>query len=126
MPQLIQPGSGESRWIVACLCAAWCDTCRDYQVALKRLAEHHAAEAFVWVDIEDDSDWVGDLDIENFPTLLISRDGDPHFFGTVLPHIEQLAMLVASVKANDAALRAPEEDLQQLAARIRAEILEQT
>ena len=41
---------------------------------------------FRWLDIEDDADAVGDLDIENFPTLLIGRDGNVLYFGTMLPH----------------------------------------
>ena len=40
---------------------------------------------FVWVDIEDQSDVIGELDIENFPTLLIQQDDNVAFFGTVLP-----------------------------------------
>jgi thioredoxin 1 len=36
---------------------------------------------FVWVDIEDESELVGDLDIEDFPTLLLARGGRVLFFG---------------------------------------------
>jgi hypothetical protein len=39
----------------------------------------------VWIDIEDQADVVGDLDVENFPTLLLQRAGSVAFFGTVLP-----------------------------------------
>jgi thiol-disulfide isomerase/thioredoxin len=123
MPQLVHPGSGASQWFVACLCADWCDTCRDYRTAFENLARENPADAFVWIDIEDDSDWIGDIEVENFPTMLICREVTPHFFGTVLPHIEQLAKLLASVKTNSQPLPTVDTDLRQLAMKIRSEIL---
>lgn len=72
-------------WIVACLCAAWCGTCGSYRAAFEELAARHADKHFVWIDIEDQADVVGDLDVDNFPTLLIQRHDVVAFFGTVLP-----------------------------------------
>ncbi len=72
-------------WIVACLCAAWCGTCGSYRAAFEELAGRHPDKHFVWIDIEDQADVVGDLDVDNFPTLLIQRDDVVAFFGTVLP-----------------------------------------
>ncbi len=72
-------------WIVACLCAAWCGTCGSYRAAFEELAARHPDKHFVWIDIEDQADVVGDLDVDNFPTLLIQRDDVVAFFGTVLP-----------------------------------------
>lgn len=76
--------SGE-RWIVACLCAAWCGTCGSYRATFDTLAARHPDMDFVWIDIEDQAEVVGELDIDNFPTLLIQRDEVVAFFGTVLP-----------------------------------------
>jgi thioredoxin-like negative regulator of GroEL len=76
--------SGE-RWVVACLCAAWCGTCTSYRAAFEALAERHPDKVFVWIDIEDQADVVGDLDVDNFPTLLLQRGETVAFFGTVLP-----------------------------------------
>lgn len=73
------------RLIVACLCAAWCGTCGSYRAAFEGLAARHPEHAFVWIDIEDQADVVGDLDVENFPTLLLQRGETVAFFGTVLP-----------------------------------------
>jgi thiol-disulfide isomerase/thioredoxin len=73
------------RWIVACLCAAWCGTCGSYRAAFDALAARHPDKVFLWIDIEDQADVVGDLDVENFPTLLLQRDETVAFFGTVLP-----------------------------------------
>ena len=73
------------RWTVACLCALWCGTCGSYRATFEELAARHPDTVFVWIDIEDQADVVGDLDIDNFPTLLIQHDDDVAFFGTVLP-----------------------------------------
>jgi len=76
--------------LLACLCAAWCRTCDAYRDTLAEVRTRLGVEAaglhLVWVDIEDEADLVGDLDIENFPTLLLARGTEPLFFGTVLPH----------------------------------------
>ena len=73
------------RWIVACLCAAWCGTCASYRGAFEQLAERHPDKHFIWIDIEDQADVVGDLDVSNFPTLLIQHHDTVAFFGTMLP-----------------------------------------
>jgi thioredoxin-like negative regulator of GroEL len=72
-------------WIVACLCAAWCGTCSSYRAAFDGLAARHPDKTFVWIDVEDQADVVGDLDVENFPTLLVQRGDAVAFFGTMLP-----------------------------------------
>jgi thioredoxin-like negative regulator of GroEL len=94
-------------WIVACLCAAWCGTCNEYRSNFETLAARHADKRFVWIDIEDQADVVGDLDVENFPTLLIQRGDAVAFLGTVLPDL-QLAdrLITAQAEKTDAELRA--------------------
>lgn len=79
---------------MACLCAAWCGVCREYQPQFDSLARQFPDVSFQWVDVEDDADWVDELDVENFPTLLIGVDGEPVFYGTVLPHIHTLERLL--------------------------------
>lgn len=73
------------RWTVACLCAGWCGTCTSYRDTFDELAARHPDKLFLWIDIEDQAAVVGELDIENFPTLLIQRADQVAFFGTVLP-----------------------------------------
>ena len=73
------------RWIVACLCAAWCGTCASYRTAFDALAARHPDKTFIWIDVEDQADVVGDLDVDNFPTLLVQRDDMVAFFGPMLP-----------------------------------------
>jgi thioredoxin 1 len=93
--------------LVACLCAQWCRTCdayRDSLVAVKAaiaLGHPDAATRFVWVDIEDESDLVGDLDIEDFPTILLARADQVLFFGPVMPHVQTLDRLVRSALDTD-------------------------
>jgi thioredoxin-like negative regulator of GroEL len=72
-------------WTVACLCAAWCGTCSSYRAAFEQLAARHLDKHFIWIDIEDQADLVGELDVENFPTLLLQRGDTVAFFGTMLP-----------------------------------------
>ena len=86
--------------LVACLCAQWCRTCDAYRDTLAatrdamRLGHPGAAARFVWVDIEDESELVGDLDIEDFPTILLARGDRVLFFGPVLPHAQTVDRLV--------------------------------
>jgi thioredoxin-like negative regulator of GroEL len=88
--------------LVACLCAQWCRTCDSYRDTLlavraaMAIGHPDAALRFVWVDIEDESELVGDLDIEDFPTILLARGDQVLFFGPVLPHAQTLDRLVRS------------------------------
>jgi MFS superfamily sulfate permease-like transporter len=34
------------------------------------------------------------IEVEDFPTILIAKDQNPLFFGTILPHIETLERLI--------------------------------
>jgi thioredoxin 1 len=87
-------------WIVACLCAAWCGTCGSYRAAFEDLAARHPDKHFVWIDIEDQADVVGDLDVDNFPTLLIQKHDVVAFFGTVLPDTVLAERLLLSQTAH--------------------------
>ena len=84
--------SCESQWWVVCLCAGWCGVCREYQPLFDALAVQHPGIRFQWVDVEDDSDVVGDLDIETFPTLLIANEAGARFFSPLAPHIGVLVL----------------------------------
>ena len=87
------------------LCAQWCGTCREYQPVFDALARQMSAARFVWVDVETHDDLMGDLDIENFPTLLITdAQGHPRFAGTVLPHADTLQRMCQAALAGDFAV----------------------
>lgn len=97
----------QDTWVIACLCAAWCDTCRAYRQSFDQLAALHPDKHFVWIDVEDQADFIGDIDVENFPTLLMQRGDTVAFFGMVLPDV-RLAdrLLLAQVEKSETELRA--------------------
>lgn len=88
-----------SGWWAACLCAAWCGTCGIYRPLFEELARDHPEVRFEWIDIEDDADVAGDLDVETFPTLLIADGQRALFLGPLLPQAPVLARLLASLQA---------------------------
>jgi len=85
--------------LVACLCAQWCGTCRDYQTAFDQLADAHPECCFVWIDIEAHADQLDDFDVENFPTILIEDALTRRFFGTVLPHAHIVERMLVDLTA---------------------------
>jgi len=80
--------------VVVCYCAAWCKTCTAYQPLFTALSQDYPHYAFVWVDVEENEELLGDADVEDFPTLLLQSSRGTLFFGSVLPHIEHLQRLV--------------------------------
>lgn len=79
---------------LACLCAAWCRLCEAYADVLAQavgdLRRTHPELQAHWIDIEDQSDLVGDLDVETFPTLVLVQGPHTLFAGTLTPHPETL------------------------------------
>jgi thioredoxin 1 len=84
----------DAEFLVACLCAQWCGTCREYRPGFEALAERFPGVAFCWVDVEDQPEVVDDLDVENFPTLVIQRGRDVLFCGPMLPQHHLLERLI--------------------------------
>ena len=85
--------------LVVCYCALWCDTCNQYRPQFEALASQWPGHTFIWVDIEESPDWLGDEDVENFPTILVQQpDGRNLFFGTQLPHIRHLERLLGHLE----------------------------
>ena len=103
-------------WRVHVLCAQWCGVCRDYSAYVEQQQRQSAAQ-WVWVDIEAHSDALGDLDIENFPTLLITQGDELRFLGTVTPQPEVAERLLQSLLDGN---RYPLSDTGDLAAVITA------
>ncbi len=106
--------------LVACLCARWCNLCGEYRATFVDAQQHAAGRIqFIWVDIEDDEDIVGPVDVDDFPTLLIANAQAPLFFGPLTPQPATLERLLQSAHSNRLA---PLTDRQsfELTARIRA------
>jgi thiol-disulfide isomerase/thioredoxin len=91
---MTSPAQPAPTLLVACLCAQWCGTCRDYQPLFDQLQTEFPQAHFAWVDIEDQADLVDPVEVENFPTLLVVADGQARFFGTLLPHIDTLRRIL--------------------------------
>ncbi|NBY32657.1 MAG: thioredoxin [Betaproteobacteria bacterium] len=96
------PASTTPQLWVYCLCAQWCGTCREYQPLFDRLAADMPQARFVWVDVEEHDALLGDLDIENFPTLLLANaQRQACFAGTVLPHADTLQRMCQAALQGD-------------------------
>ncbi len=89
-----------SRWnadgslVVISLCAAWCHTCGEFRETFERIAVARGDVLFVWLDIEDDHEICGDIEVENFPTLAVFRGDIPVHFGVSTLHEATVARLI--------------------------------
>ena len=95
---------------VVCLCAAWCGTCREYDAVFDALRQALPRHRYRWIDIEDEADLAGDVDVETFPTLLLAHQGRVLFAGPVLPRLGDAQRLI-DVLAAQVAAGAPLPDL---------------
>jgi thioredoxin 1 len=95
--------------IVVGLCAGWCPVCREFEPAFARLASEWPGARFVWLDVEDQATVVGDVEVDNFPTLAVYRDGHTLHFGATQPQ-ESLVrrLLTALSEADRAAVPVPD------------------
>ena len=100
------PASSKAGLTVVCLCAGWCTACREFAPIFATLRQSHAhthtQDRLLWIDIEDQPDVLGELDITTFPTLVIAAAGGAlHFGGAAPPQQAVVARLI------DAARRGP-------------------
>lgn len=100
--------------LVVCLCAQWCRTCDGFRAEYDRLAAAAPELALRWLDIEDESDLIGDLDIETFPTILVADGAKPLYFGPILPTYEHLVQ----VATRPGGMRIADPDVHALATRL--------
>jgi thiol-disulfide isomerase/thioredoxin len=108
---------------VICLCAEWCGTCRDWRATFEQVAREHPHVRFDWVDIEDEAEAMGEVDVETFPTLLIARGNGPLFLGPLHPSATQLTRLVSGLERGDAPGVAVGPEASPLLARLAACVL---
>jgi thioredoxin 1 len=104
--------------LVACLCADWCGTCGEYQPRFAQLQAAFPDVQFVWVDVEDESELVDPIEVENFPSVLIATRERVQFFGTVMPHLETLQRLIEAQLAPNAQAQRHEPLIEALAKRL--------
>ena len=84
----------DSSVLVVCLCAEWCGVCRDYRATFEQVRARFPEARFLWVDVEDQSDLVDPVEVDNFPTLLVAVGDEPRFFGAMTPQASTLDRLV--------------------------------
>jgi thiol-disulfide isomerase/thioredoxin len=84
---------------VVCLCATWCGVCRDFATFYSTVKSEMPEIEFDWIDIEDDAARMGDIEVENFPSLLIGIAGKPVFFGPITPHRNTLERLIQNASS---------------------------
>ncbi|MEO7642112.1 MAG: thioredoxin family protein [Ramlibacter sp.] len=113
----------DGAWRVICLCAAWCSACRDWRAPFEAAAAAHPQVRFDWVDIEDEADALGEVDVETFPTVLIAQGGLARFYGPVLPSAAQLDRLLTSLQADGSAAATLPAEAGLLLARLQAGVL---
>ena len=117
---------GQATWWVACLCAAWCGVCRDWQPLFLEQARAHPHMRFAWVDVEDEDDAMGDVDIETFPTLLVARGAEVLYLAPIPPSAKQFARLLATLQAQPEPAPGLREDAAALAQRLKADVFPRT
>ena len=68
----------------------------EYRPGFLALGRDYPRARFRWIDIEDEADEVGELEVENFPTIRITRGDEVLFHGPMEPHHAQLRRLLES------------------------------
>jgi thioredoxin-like negative regulator of GroEL len=115
--------SPSSHWQAICLCAAWCGVCRDWDRVFRELAHTFPHVRFAWVDVEDEADAMGDLEIETFPTLLVAQDGHARFLGPVQPMAGEVSRLLKQLIAHPRAAHAVPTEAHALLHRLQSSVL---
>jgi thioredoxin 1 len=85
---------------IICLCAEWCGTCSDFRSAFTRMAQQDGTHRFLWLDIEEHEELLDDIEIQEFPTIVIANDqGQVCFSGPMIPRLETLQRLCIAAQA---------------------------
>ncbi len=105
--------------LVVCLCAQWCGVCRDYQSRFLQAQSNFPQVQFLWIDVEDEADLLDPLDVEDFPTVLLTVGDEPRFFGPLTPQLETLERLIRSQMHNTSAAALLDPSAVALVAKIR-------
>lgn len=108
----------QTHWRVHVLCAQWCGVCRDYRPFVE--AQTTPDTQWVWVDVETHADLLGDLDVENFPTLLITESGALRFLGSVTPQPEVAQRLLQSLRQGNRYALPLADDLDEITRQMQA------
>ena len=64
------------RLVVACLCAAWCDTCEEFRLTFARLASADpSAAVYLWIEISEQANPAPGIPqaVRRLPAALLAR-----------------------------------------------------
>jgi hypothetical protein len=117
---------GQPTWWVACLCAAWCGVCREWLPQFTEQARAHPGMRFAWVDVEDEDETMGEVDIETFPTLLVARGDQVLYLAPIPPLTTQFTRLLARLRAQPRPDPGVPPEADALLARLRTDVLPRT
>jgi len=120
---MMPPADAAPHWWVICLCAEWCGVCREWRDAFTQAAAAHPELRFAWVDVEDEAEAMGDVDVETFPTILIARENEPLFLGPIQPSGGQFTRLIASLRVDSPAAASVPAEAAALMHRLSATVL---
>lgn len=65
----------------------------------RQLAQDRPGVQFAWIDVEDEDDAMGDVEVQTFPTLLIAKGSQPLFLGPVPPSAAQTLRMIDRLQA---------------------------
>ncbi len=119
-------GTEQDTWWVACLCAAWCGVCREWQSTFSAQARANPHMRFAWVDVEDEDETMGEVDIATFPTLLVARGDEVLYLAPIPPFTKQFTRLIERLEAQPRPDPGVPADSNALLARLRGEVLPRT
>lgn len=100
--------------LVLFLCAAWCGTCTTFKSVADEMSSLFPSATFVWLDVEDDNIVAGDVDVSNFPSIAVFRDGVPVHYGVSLPHQGVVKRLLSALLSNSIQMADVPEEVAQL------------
>jgi len=108
---------------VACLCAAWCRLCDDYAPVFEQVTQalrvRHPGLHVHWIDIEDEAELLGDLDVETFPTIVVVDGNGVPFAGPLAPQPETLRRVLTAALGAAPGAAPPSPGLPAFAQRLR-------
>jgi thioredoxin 1 len=103
----VDSDDGKGRWVFG-LCADWCGVCKEWRAVFEAAAASHPQDRFVWIDIEDEDELVGEVDIDTFPTLLVGTGTRVLFYGPILPSPDLLTRLLAGLDGSGTTANRPQ------------------
>ena len=94
-------------------CAEWCGSCREFKAHFDSLKIEGLSK--LWLDIEDHSGLLDEIEIENLPTIfVVSEDGMSSYFGEIPPKKEFLEKILSDIGLNKIAPKPIDQNLIQL------------